>query len=53
MSETLEKQVSSRPHKFKLRHGILCQVMSGELKDVPVDSCEEWLKHLSSKIKGY
>lgn len=37
----------------KLRHGISCQVVSGESKDVLVNFFEQWFKHLASKIKGY
>ena len=30
-------------HKFKIRNGITCQMLSGKSKSVPLESIEEWL----------
>lgn len=40
-------------HKFKMRHGISSHVISGESKDAPAETVDEWLKNLPSKIDGY
>lgn len=40
-------------HKFKMRHGISSQVISGESKDAPDETVDEWFKNLPSKIDGY
>ena len=40
-------------HKFKMRHGISSQVVSGESKDVPDETVDEWFENLTSKIGGY
>lgn len=40
-------------HKFKLRHGISCQMLSGDSKSVPLETVEEWFESLSDRIAGY
>ena len=37
--------------KFKMHHGITCQVASGELRDVPAHSVVVWNKILPSYFK--
>lgn len=40
-------------HKFKIRNGITCHMLSGESKSVPLETVEEWFKILPDKIAGY
>lgn len=40
-------------HKFKARHGISCKMISGEGKDVPQESVEDWLSNVGELINGY